>query len=129
MSGSPLFCCMDGTIRDLAALHGTYRIIPETAASVRMLFDILQLYEVDQIHILLDAPVSNSGRLKVLIADLGAGISFSLDIQVRKDVDQELYGKENVVSSDSVILDRCASWVNLTWECMRQRNVEGIRVW
>ena len=32
-SDSILFECMDGTIRDLAALRGTYRIIPETEAA------------------------------------------------------------------------------------------------
>lgn len=29
LSDSILFTCMDGTVRDLAALRGTYRIIPE----------------------------------------------------------------------------------------------------
>ena len=31
LSDSILFDGMDGTIRDLAAVRGTYRIIPETA--------------------------------------------------------------------------------------------------
>ena len=31
-SGSVFFTCMDGTIRDLAALRGTYRLIPETSS-------------------------------------------------------------------------------------------------
>ena len=35
LSNSLLFVCMDGTIRDLAALRGTYRIIPETADAVQ----------------------------------------------------------------------------------------------
>ena len=36
LSGSFLFVGMDGAIRDLAALRGTYRIIPETAEAVRI---------------------------------------------------------------------------------------------
>ena len=40
LSGSFLFVGMDGAIRDLAALRGTYRIIPETAEAVRILFNI-----------------------------------------------------------------------------------------
>ena len=38
---SILFTCMDGTIRDLAALRGTYRIIPETTDATSMLLDVL----------------------------------------------------------------------------------------
>ena len=116
---SILLECMDGTIRDLAALRGTYRIIPETHDAVRLLFDILNETKLRSATILLDAPVSNSGRLKTLMAEIGRDYSFGLDIQIKKDVDRELYDKENVITSDSIILDRCASWVNLTAACMK----------
>ena len=36
---SILLTCLDGTIRDLAALRGTYRIIPETTNATIMLLD------------------------------------------------------------------------------------------
>ena len=77
-------------------------------------------------NILLDEPVSNSGRLKVMIADIADG-SFELDIQILRNVDRALYGKECVITSDSVILDHCKSWVNLAVECMKRK--QGIRVW
>ena len=64
LSDSILFTCMDGTIRDLAALRGTYRIISETESAVRMLFDVLTEMKIRSATILLDEPVSNSGRLK-----------------------------------------------------------------
>ena len=86
-SDSILFACMDGTVRDLAALRGTYRIIPETREAVRMLLDMLKEMHTEDVHILLDEPVSNSGRLKALIADAGEGYPFRLDIRIRKDVD------------------------------------------
>jgi len=123
---SILFLCMDGTIRDLAALRGTYRIIPETIPAVRMLFDALKEINAESVHILLDEPVSNSGRLKKLIAEVGEDYSFALDIQIRKDVDRALYRKENVVTSDSVILDNCGSWINLTSGCLKK---QAIQVW
>lgn len=129
LSGSILFSCMDGTIRDLAALRGTYRIIPETAEAARMLFDILQELGVRAVSILLDEPVSNSGRLKALLADAGEGYPFSLDIQIRRDVDLTLYEKGNVVTSDSVILDHCISWVNLMALCLRKCGRQALRVW
>ncbi len=129
LSDSILFTCMDGTIRDLAALRGTYRIISETESAVRMLFDVLLDMKIQSATILLDEPVSNSGRLKTLIADAGEDYSFNLDIQIRKDVDRTLYSKENVITSDSVILDHCSSWINLTEKCMERVNRQGLRVW
>lgn len=71
LSDSILFTCMDGAIRDLAALRGTYRIIPETREAVKLLFDLLEEVKIRSASILLDEPVSNSGRLKALVADSG----------------------------------------------------------
>ena len=128
-SDSILLSCMDGTIRDLAALRGTYRLIPETSKAIRLMCDILSDADVGKVHILLDQPVSNSGRLKARIADIAESDPFALDIQVRREVDRELYNKENVITSDSVILDHCVSWVNLMEECMRRYKTHGIQVW
>ena len=100
-SDSLLFDCMDGTIRDLAALRGTYRLIPETEGALRLMFDVLQEASVGKLNILLDEPVSNSGRLKTLIADTAENkYSFDLDITILSDVDRTLYGKELVITSD-----------------------------
>lgn len=129
LSDSILFTCMDGTIRDLAALRGTYRIISETESAVRILFDVLTEMNIRSATILLDEPVSNSGRLKTLIADIGEGYPFDLEIHIQKDVDRTLYNKVNVITSDSIILDHCSSWINLTEKCMERLNKQGIRVW
>ncbi len=129
LSNSLLFDCMDGTVRDLAALRGTYRIIPETEGAVRMLFDVLQAENVRKVNILLDEPVSNSGRLKSLIADIGEHYPFGLNIEIQRDVDRALYEKENVITSDSIILDHCKSWANVTAECMKRQARQGLRVW
>ena len=126
---SLLFECMDGAIRDLAALRGTYRIIPETKEAVRSMFDVLQDAQIREAKILLDQPVSNSGRLKTLIAETGEEYPFALDIQILRSVDRELYGKENVITSDSVILDHCVSWFNLTAECLDGTGFSMLRVW
>ena len=42
-SDSILLSCMDGTIRDLAALRGTYRLILETSKAIRLMCDILRV--------------------------------------------------------------------------------------
>ncbi len=129
MSDSLLFTCMDGAVRDLASLRGTYRLIPETTDAVQMMLDVLQDAAVGRVNILLDEPVSNSGRLKSLIADLGEAYPFELDIQVLRDVDRTLYGKACVITSDAIILDHCESWVNLTAACMNRKGIQGKRVY
>ena len=129
LSEGILFECMDGTIRDLAALRGTYRLIPETSEAVRMMLQALQKARISKATILLDEPVSNSGRLKALIADIGEEFGFELDIQILRDVDRSLYGRENVITSDSVILDHCVSWVNLAEKCIKETGAQCVRLW
>ena len=129
LSDSILFSCMDGTIRDLAALRGSYRLIPETEKAILMLFELLQEAEVSRVNILLDQPVSNSGRLKTCMAEIGEEYPFALDIQILREVDRDLYDKELVITSDSIILDHCISWVNLTRGCLDRLHVEAKQVW
>jgi hypothetical protein len=129
LADSLLFECMDGSIRDLASLRGTYRLIPETEAAVRLMLDVLQEAGTSRINILLDEPVSNSGRLKVLIAEIGEDYVPEIDIRILRYVDRSLYDKELVISSDSVILDHCGNWVNLAAECVRRKGKSCIRVY
>ena len=129
LCNSILFDCMDGTVRDLAALRGSYRIIPETETAIKNLLDILTEMQVSTVHILLDEPVSNSGRLKTLIAEIGEKYSLNLDIQIMKEVDKELYSKENVITSDSIVLDNCKNWINLTKKCLKNCGANILKVW
>ena len=128
-SNSILYRGMDGTIRDLAALRGTYKIIPETTDAIKLLLDVLSEMKVESVHILLDEPVSNSGRLKALIADIGENYNIKLDIQVLKDVDRTLYDKENVITSDAIILDHCKSWINVMRKCLEKYETNVFQVW
>ena len=129
LNESILFSCMDGTVRDLASLHGTYRVISETGEAVRILLSALETQQVKTVHILLDKPVSNSGRLKTLIAEVGEGCPFELDIQILDAVDKVLWEKENVITTDSIILDHCRSWMNLTADIVKKHNTQTIQVW
>ena len=128
LSDSTLLVGMDGAIRDLASLRGTYRILPVTTDAVRALFDVLGNAGARTVTILLDRPVSNSGRLKVLLDEMGSAYQFELDTRVLNDVDRALFGKEYVISSDSLVLDHCASWVNLTRHCMETRGMHGLEL-
>ena len=128
-SDSILFECMDGTVRDLAALRGTYRIIPETEKAVHALFDTLKEQNVKTARVLLDEPVSNSGRLKTLLAEIGEEYPFDLDIQILKAVDSTLWDKNNVITTDSIILDHCICWFNLIKICVQKHSAKTFCVW
>ena len=112
-SGSTLLLCMDGTIRDLAGLRGTYRLIDKTDSAILTVRKVLEQEQVKEARFLIDAPVSNSGRLKARIAEYFSSSSVCAVFEVINDVDRNLYGKENVITSDAVILDQCVSWFNL----------------
>ncbi|MGN1382667.1 MAG: DUF434 domain-containing protein [Eubacterium sp.] len=122
LSASPVFRGMDGCVRDLAGLHGTYRIIDVTAAAVDLLFQKLESLRTKHVNICLDAPVSNSGRLKTLLYERLEVLkcSFSMDVSVINDVDAVLKQSGHVVSTDSVILDNCQSWINLIPEVLKE---------
>ena len=94
-----------------------------------MILQILQEARIRKATILLDEQVSNSGRLKTLIADVGEDFTFALDIRIMRDMDRFMYGKKYIITSDSVILDHCESWVNLTAECIQEKGKQGIHVW
>ena len=79
LSDSPLFLGMDGAIRDLASLRGTYRLIPETRKATGMLFDILSEYEVARVNVLLDAPGLFPDTLHVQFHRIGPALGVSAD--------------------------------------------------
>lgn len=113
LSRSPLLRCMDGTIRDLAGLRGTYRIIEETGAAVRLILEELAGRNVERAVFYLDSPVSNSGRLKALIYEVAGEYSVETEVAVIPDVDRTLQKLPGVVSSDAIILNHCESYMNI----------------
>ena len=61
LSHSVLLKCMDGCIRDLSGLAGTYAIIEKTDQAIDLILKKLKEYEVYKAVFWIDAPVSNSG--------------------------------------------------------------------
>lgn len=120
-SDSMLFRCMDGTIRDLAGLHGTYRLIPQTDLAVRALLKALDELQPGKAVIYLDQPVSNSGRLKQCIFELAEHIGFDLEVQIENPVDAILKTKPLIASADAIILDECSRWFNLAEYVIRSQ--------
>lgn len=112
LSGSLLLEGMDQTIRDLAGLRGTYRIVDKTQKAVDLLLKRLQLMEVKHALFYLDQQVSNSGRLRALLLERSMEYATQVDVELHTQVDSQLSGLEHVVTSDAIILDKCKNWYN-----------------
>jgi hypothetical protein len=71
---------------------------------------------------LLDRPVSNSGRLKTLIGELARKNGWDWQIELALSPDAELKRSDLIVaSSDSVVLNDCRKWTNLSAEIITQK--------
>ncbi len=130
-SGSPIFRCMDGTVRDLAGLRGTYRLIDKTEFAINAIGKVLNEHKVKKAVFYLDAPVSNSGRLGQRIKECFETDSFETEIIVINEVDYALKQLGYVVSGDAIILDNCKSWYNLVGEILAKEDLlkNAYQVW
>ncbi len=119
LSHSPLLLCMDGTIRDLCGLHGTYRLIDKTQTALSLIWEALAERKVGKAIFYLDAPVSNSGRLKQEILRTGGERGIPVEAETVPNADALLWDKDGVVTTDAIILNRCQGWVNLAAEIVQ----------
>lgn len=113
LSGGLVLDCADSTVRDLAGMRGSYHPVDETDAALDLIGRELGQLGPAGVRIFLDAPVSNSGRLRARILDWAHRWPFPVDAEVVPNPDAILARGANAVSSDSTILDRCSSWLNL----------------
>lgn len=113
LSGSLLLEGMDGTIRDLAGLRGSYRIVDKTVQAVELLLARLETLGVQRALFYLDQQVSNSGRLRVLLLEQAQNCAVEVQVELHPSVDGLLSRMERVVTADAIILDKCGSWYNL----------------
>lgn len=114
LSGNVLILGKDGVLRDLAGLRGTYRLIDKTKLALDFIGMALNELNVPQVKFFLDEPVSNSGRLKNEILNHSKTWNIFTEVELVRNPDPILSNMERVVTSDSVILDNCKSWFNLS---------------
>ena len=87
-----------------------------------LIADYLQEAEASKVKWFFDSPVSNSAKLKKQLEQLAMEKNWPWLIELSFSPDAELIKSDLiVVSSDSVVLDGCRSWVNLGAEIIRQK--------
>ncbi len=128
-SGGVLLLGRDGCLRDMASMHGGYHLIGETLPAIGLLLHYLKKEEPDRVEILLDQPVSNSGRLAQTLRLTVHGLGLDPDrwqAKVVGDPDAILGESENlVVTADSVVLDHASRWNNLALDLVRWAETQG----
>lgn len=128
LSNSVILNCMDGTIRDLAGLRGTYKIIDKSELAIKLIGNILEKYKIKKAIFYLDSLVSNSGRLKLKILELLKDYNFQVEAKTINNVDTVLESSDCVITSDAIILDKCNSWINLNKEIIKNNMLNTMYV-
>ncbi len=114
LSQAFLLCCRDGCLRDMASVHGTYRRVEETGQAIQLWAKLLRHIGVAGAIWYFDQPVSNSGRLKNLIAETVNTEALNWAIELVDDPDPILKRTEYIViSSDAMVINEAGQWSNL----------------
>ncbi|WP_414847268.1 DUF434 domain-containing protein [Chryseobacterium sp. IT-36CA2] len=124
LSEAYIFEGMDGCIRDLSGVHGTYKRVNQTLRAVEL---VAFFYQKNQIHKLVwifDKPVSNSGRIKQIILEFAEQHQLNWQADLQYNPDKFLAESSAlIVSSDAWILDHCKEWFNLIGYLITEENL------
>lgn len=117
LGGGVVIHCRDGTFRDIAGVHGTYRRVVETTPALERLAARTAGLRAGPVRWLFDRPVSNSGRIRSLVEEIGRGrgVDWSVDLVDNPDPVLKV-STVPVATADSVILDAGPRWFNLARE-------------
>jgi hypothetical protein len=114
LSNGIILFCRDGCFRDMASIHSTYKRVEETIPAIELIGETLNELGVFQANWYLDSPVSNSGRLKMLLLEIATQKGWNWNAELVFNPDKTLLETNQIIiSSDSWILDRAKLWFNM----------------
>ncbi len=116
LGGAVILHARDGSLRDLASEHGNFRRVEETGPAVELIGSFLDELRVKESVWWLDAPVSNSGRLRQLLLETAGahGWQWRCELVPSADAALKKLGADCLVATaDSAILDAVPAWFNL----------------
>lgn len=123
LSGGVILIGRDGCCRDVAGLHRHYRKVEETLPAARLVGELAAAAGVTRCRWWLDKPVSNTGRLKVVLLEVAAEEGWDWEVELVYSPDTVLATTEHIIATaDSAVLDRCQRWFNLV------RTLVGMRI-
>jgi hypothetical protein len=114
LAGGVILAACDGTYRDMASMHGSFRRVSETRPALELIGRGTAAFGVSACLWLLDRPVSNSGRLKRVMIELAKEHGWDWTIELVPNPDAVLVESDRVAATaDSAVMDRCPAWCNL----------------
>jgi hypothetical protein len=132
LGGAPVLAARDTTVRDVAGVHGTYRHVEETLPALALVGACLAGTNFARCEWLLDAPVSNSGRLKATIEAAASAAGWAWSVRVVPDPDVELKAAASsaavIATADGAVLDAGGRWFGLAGEVVRTRVADALWV-
>ena len=125
LSGGLMIRCRDGCIRDLASMHGNYRKVSQTLDAATLIGKMLESLSASQCNWYLDRPVSNSGKLKTILEEIARDNDWNWSVALDYSPDKVLKESSAVaISGDSIILNECQHWLNLTPMILEQNKID-----
>ncbi len=114
LSGAYFFRCRDGSYRDISSVHGSYKRVAKTEEAIQLIGETLKNFGVDSVLWLLDEPISNSGRLKILLLEIAKTYNFPWEVQLVYNPDRALIESgATVISSDGWVINESKAWFNM----------------
>jgi hypothetical protein len=114
LAGGLILCGHDGAWRDLASVHGTYRMMRETPQALAAVGAYLAPLKPCRAVFLIEAAVSNSARLAAQLRALAVAHDWPWEAVLVPSADPILKATSDVIAtSDSAILDQAGRWFNL----------------
>ncbi len=100
---------VDGVLRDMSSVHGSYRRVAQTHEALARLVAAIEQSGAREVHWRFDRPVSNSGRVAAWVRELAPRSGLRWEVECVNDPDAVLAEAAKsgacVASSDAWILD------------------------
>lgn len=117
----PVILCRDGLVRDISSVSKKYKISEATLKALDLIFKVLVKYRPKKVFFYFDSPISKSGELassvrEKLEEDGLEGGAFAVKVPERY-----LLNFEVVSTSDSAIIERTKSILDLAGFIIRKR--------
>ncbi len=124
LSEAYIFEGLDGCIRDLSGVHGTYKRVNQTQRAIELVAAFYQKNHIQKLVWIFDKPVSNSGRIKQIVLEFAEqkGLHWEADLEFNPDKFLA-ESSDIIISSDAWILDHCKGWFNLIAYLIRDENL------
>lgn len=118
--GKPLIYADDGVVRDIAGVSARYRITETSLLALKAIFEVLKQYEPQDTLLLFDAPIKHSGELASLVRKMLDEYELSGNAQIERYPESRLKAMKLVATSDSDLMNRVESVVDLAGYIVRE---------